>query len=177
MTVLKMLTKAQEKYLQTIPKDKIAEIKPWDPLIKMAALKLINCIKSAVPMLEVFYSGASALEISGQNDIDITIKCPLNDFGKYLPDLKIVLGEPDKIGKENIRWEPIYFDGYEAEVYMTDPNSPVLQEHIKIFELLKNKSALRQEYEQLKKECEGISYREYQKKKYEFYNRIINLYE
>lgn len=170
-----MLTERQEKYLQTISKDKIAEIKPWNPRVKSAAFKLMDKIKSVVPALDVFYSGASALEIAGQNDIDITIKCPVDDFGKYLPDLKLILGEPNKIGKEDIRWEPIYIESYEAEIHMTDPNSPALQEHIRIFELLKDNNALRLEYERLKQKCNGVSYREYQKRKYEFYNKTLGL--
>ena len=168
-----MLTEAQKKYLETIPEDKIAEIKPWDSKTKEIAFKLMLKIKSVVPVLEIFYGGASALEISGQNDIDITIKCPTKDFQKYLPELKKILGEPTKIGKENIYQEPIYIDDYEAEIYMIDPNSPALQEQIKVFELLKNNIELRKEYEKIKNESNGIPYREYQKKKYEFYNKIL----
>jgi len=170
-----MLTEAQRKYLETIPAGKITEIKPWNPQVKAAALRLIEKIKSVVPMLEVFYGGASALEIAGQNDIDITIKCPIKDFEKYLPDLKKVLGEPTKIGRESIRWEPIFIEGYEAEIYMTDPNSPALQEQIKVFELLKNNNELRKEYEKIKKDSNSIPYREYQRRKYEFYNKILKL--
>ncbi len=176
MIDLSMLTEAQKKYLETIPVNKITEIKPWDPQTKAVALRLVDKIKSVVPMLEIFYSGASALEVAGQNDIDITIKCPINDLKKYLPDLRTVLGEPNKVGKENIRWEPIYVEGYEAEIHMAGPNSPALQEHIKVFELLKNNSELRRKYEKLKNESNDIPYREYQRRKYEFYNKILRLH-
>lgn len=169
-----MLTESQEKFLQTIPDSKITEIKPWDKKANDTALQLIEKIKVAVPELEIFYGGALALGIAGQNDIDITIKCPLANFEKSLPILENILGKPSKVSKRNIRWEPIYINGCETEVYMTDPNSPELQEQMRTFEILKNDKELRIAYEKLKQECNGIPYREYQRKKYEFYNKLLD---
>ena len=41
------------------------------------------------------------------------------DFNNYLPALIKVLGEPQKKGKENVRWE-IARDGFPVDVHLTD---------------------------------------------------------
>jgi len=66
-------------------------------------------------------------------------------------------------------------DDFIVDVHMTDPNSPSLKEHIRLFELLKNSPELLNEYEILKVKSNGINYREYQRKKYEFYNRVLGI--
>ncbi|MEK7116620.1 MAG: GrpB family protein [Patescibacteria group bacterium] len=170
-----MLTENQKKYLETIPESKIVEIKPWDPKTKEVAQRLIDAIKNADPELGIIYTGASALCVSGVNDLDFTVTCPRIDFDKHLPGLIKILGNPQKIGKENVRWEGIQKEGFIVDVHMTDPNSPSLKEHARLFELLKNNQELLAEYETLKVESNGVSYREYQCRKYEFYNRILGI--
>lgn len=44
---------------------------------------------------------------------------------------------------------------------------------LKVFEMLKNSPELLKEYEQLKQACGGLPFREYQQRKYEFYNKIL----
>lgn len=170
-----MLTENQRKYLETIPESKITEIRPWDPKTQEVAHRLIDAIKDADPELNIIYTGASALGISGVNDLDFTVTCPIEDFSKHLPNLIKILGNPQKIGKENVRWEGIQKEGFIVDVHMTDPNSPSLKEHIKLFELLKNNPEILNEYEVLKVKSNGVNYREYQRNKYEFYNRVLGI--
>jgi hypothetical protein len=170
--IIKMLNKAQKRYLNTISASAIAIIKPWDSKAAKVAKKLLDQLKNTVPELEVFWSGALALGISGVNDIDFSILSRPEEFEKYLPALIRVLGEPQKKGKENIRWE-IERDGYPVDVYLTDIDSPVLAEHKKVFKLLQNNKDLLEEYKNLKEAASGLPLREYQRRKYEFYNRIL----
>ncbi len=169
-----MLKDDQKRYLETIPESSIANILPWDPNSTALADKLIAQIKLAVPGLEVFYSGASALKIAGQNDIDFSILSPVPDFEKHLPKLTQVLGEPQKKSKENIRWD-FMRDGYKIDVHLSDPNTESIAEHKEVFRLLQEKSELLKEYETLKINSNGLPLREYMRRKYEFYNRILGL--
>jgi hypothetical protein len=75
-----MLTPNHEKYLQTISSDKIAVIRPFDPKLQEVAKKIIQRIKNESPDLEVFFGGASALGIAGQNDIDLNVLSNLDFF-------------------------------------------------------------------------------------------------
>ncbi len=170
-----MLTEAQKKYLETLPTGKIVHIKPWDPKAREVAYRLIQAIKNSDSEVDVIYIGASALGVAGMNDIDFTITSPVYDFHKHIDKLTPVLGPPQKIGKENVRWEGIGYDGYIVDVHMTDPSNPFLQEHMKLFELLKSNPALLKEYSELKEQCDGLDYKEYQTRKYEFYNRVLGI--
>ena len=167
-----MLTKNQRKYLETISESEIAVIKPWDHKTTEIANELMEKIKSATPDLDVLYTGASALGIPGQNDIDFNILSPTQDFNKYLLDLIKVLGQPQKVGEKNVRWE-IVKDGYNIDVYLADADSRETREQKLVFMLLKDNPKLLEEYKDIKEASNGLPLREYMRRKYEFYNRII----
>ncbi len=116
--------------------------------------------------------GSVALGIVGQKDIDIYALADTEDFGKYLPTFEKLFGKLDKQGKyvkkTFVEWK-FQKDSYEVEVYLTE--SPERQ--IKVFEILKSNKKLLKEYENLKLSFNGKRYKDYQKAKYEFYNRIL----
>ena len=166
-----MLTPNQERYLLTIPKDKRVKIYPYNPKAKIIAEEIIKKIHEVFPQLEVVHIGAAALGIAGQSDLDINILSKAEDHDKYLPGLTGLFGEP-AIKGTSIKWE-FQKGGFGVELYLTDKESPGFQEQLKVFNLLKNNPKLLKEYDELKKSCDGISFKEYQRRKYEFYNRIL----
>jgi len=168
-----MLTPNQEKYLLTIPEDKVIIIKPFDPKVKKAAQEIISKIKETLPEAEILFMGASALEIAGQNDIDMTILAN-GEFERHSNSLENLFGKPVKSNPTLIKWEFVQ-DGFEVELYLNDVISPVLQEQIDTFNLLKNSPELLEEYEQIKLKSDGLLFREYMRRKYEFFNRILEL--
>ena len=168
-----MLTPNQEKYLLTIPEDKVIIIKPFDPKVKKAAQEIISKIKETLPEAEILFMGASALEIAGQNDIDMTILAN-GEFESHSNSLENFFGNPVKSNPTLIKWEFVQ-DGFEVELYLNDVISPVLQEQIDTFNLLKNSPELLEEYEQIKLKSDGLLFREYMRRKYEFFNRILEL--
>jgi GrpB-like predicted nucleotidyltransferase (UPF0157 family) len=168
-----MLSENQERYLETISDSEIVVIQPWNPKTELVAKKLMTDIQSAVPNLKVFHTGAAALKISGKNDLDFSILGVPTNFDNYLPALIKVLGEPQKRGRENVRWE-ITRDGFPVDVHLTDKDSSGWREHKKVFELLRDNPRLLEEYRILKEQAAGVSLREYQRRKYEFYDKILN---
>ncbi|MBI4039238.1 hypothetical protein HY388_00215 [Candidatus Daviesbacteria bacterium] len=94
-----MLTPRQEKYLLTIPEDKVAAIKPFDPKSVDVANEIIRSIKEIDSSLDVLLIGSSALRIAGQGDVDIYICSRPQDFPKILPELKSQFGEPTSEGR------------------------------------------------------------------------------
>lgn len=167
-----MLTKEEKKYLARIPANKKIEIYPFDPKAKMVGNSIISKIKRNFPKSRVLFMGATALGIAGQNDVDIYILDKSKRFIRYLPILKNLFGEPLHIHETFIEWGFIE-KGYPIQVYLTDPTSLSMQRQIKVFEILKNNSKLLEEYESLKLKFNGKKFRDYQKAKYEFYNRIL----
>jgi len=167
-----MLTKNQENYLKTIPEQKIIEVKPFNPKAKEVGESIVRSIKNKLPNTEVLFMGATALGIAGQNDIDLNVLSKPSEYGKYLPLLMELFGEPSQSNPNLVKWEFIK-DGFEVEIYLTDKDSPSLQEQIRTFNILKNNSELAKKYERIKMECNGRSFREYMRKKYEFFNEIL----
>lgn len=171
-----MLTENEEKYLKTIPEDKMANVRSFDPKVRVVGNKIVQNINNKIPELEVLFMGASALGIAGQNDIDLNILSTPNKYKNYLPPLIQMFGKPAKTNPNLVKWEFIK-DGFEVELYLTDKDSPELQRQIKTFNILKNNQALAKEYEDIKLRSNGLSFREYMRRKFEFFNKILRLNE
>jgi len=169
-----MLRSNEKSYLLSIPGDKIASIKPFDLAAIQAAQQIINEIKVRLPDLEIFFGGATALEIAGQNDIDLNLLSIPGEYNMHFPVLVELFGQPAKSSPTLIKWEFVR-NGFEVELYLTDRNSPELQRQIQVYNLLLHNTDYKKEYEQIKLACNGMSFREYMKRKYEFFNKILAL--
>lgn len=167
-----MLSQNEKNYLKTISKSKKVRIYKYDVKVQKVADDIIEKINKIAPELEVKFIGAQALKISGQKDIDINILCEPNNFKKYLQKLMQLFKIPSFMSKNYIGWN-FKKSGYDIELYLTNPNSKSLQRQIKVFEILNNNPKLLKEYEDFKQAFNGKSYYDYQKAKYEFYNKII----
>jgi len=167
-----MLTENQEKYLLKIPEDKKVKIVPYNPRVKEVVVDIKSKITKEGIDLEVAHMGASALGISGQGDIDLYILCKEEDFDAYAPRLEKLFG-PRVSGVSIYKWQ-LSIDGFEVEMYLTDPKTPSMKEQIDVFEKLKNNKELLKEYELIKSSANNLSFREYMGRKYEFFNKILN---
>ena len=171
-----MLTDEQLRYLNRIPKDRIINIYPFDPVkVEQISDSVLDRIRSSISEIwRVEFYGSSALGISGQKDIEVMILCPADLFPEYLPALIKEFGnsKPWTKGATSIGWE-WEEDGYNVELYLADPDSKSTKEQLKVIEILKENRELLDEYENLKSSFDGKSYRDYQKAKYKFYNRIL----
>lgn len=171
-----MIKESQEKYLSSLPDGKIIEIRPFDPRVQKVANEIIDQIKEALPGSDVHFGGAAALGIAGQNDIDISILYDLAEFDQYFSTLEKLFGAPSRIGtspkNKSVKWE-FKRDSFDAELYISLKGSPASQEQIKVFELLSQNKALRDEYEQIKLPYGPIDFKEYMRKKYKFFNKIL----
>ncbi len=167
-----MLTKPQENYLLTIPEDKVVHINPYSADLQKIADEIISEIKSISEDIDIRLMGATGLHISGQGDLDMYMLHPVKDFYLYLPELIDHFGNPTHQHKDNVEWLFVK-KGVEVELYLTDPSTPSMAEQIRIYELLKNNENLKLEYENLKTDADGKSFRDYQRAKYEFYNKVL----
>lgn len=167
-----MLSQKEKRYIRSIPQSKVVKIKPFNLKATKVANEIIQKVKEAAPNLRVIHMGASGLGISGQRDLDIYALAKPERFKDHLPDLIRLFGKPKSEKPNSVAWE---FDdkGYSIEFYLTDPNSRSMKRQISVFEILKGNKKLLKEYERLKESMDGKSFRDYQRKKYEFYHRIL----
>jgi GrpB-like predicted nucleotidyltransferase (UPF0157 family) len=169
-----MLTAGQIKYLEKVPESKRVNVKPFNPKGLEIANQIIAEIKAVEPGLEVICVGSVALKIAGQEDLDINASCVKAEQEKHVPSFKKLYGEPSRIGQASISWDFVR-GGFSVDVWLTDPTAETTKQQLKVFNLLKENPQLLKEYEQIKLSAKNMPYKQYQTKKYEFYNRILRL--
>lgn len=148
-------------------------MKPWTPEVREVADAVVAQIREAVPELEVLFMGAAALGLPGKNDIDLDILCPAADIEASVVKLEPVLGEPKERKVDLAAWS-FERDGYEVDCIISDPKTSHVPAQKRVFDALKADPALLEEYRQLKVECDGLPYDEYEKRKKEFYATVID---
>jgi len=171
-----MIKESQEKYLESLPEGKSIEVKPFDPRVQEVAEKIVAEVKEVLPDLPMRFGGAAALGIAGQNDIDILMLSTPTEFERYFSALEKLFGSPSRIGtspkNKSVKWEFVR-DDFPVELYMVFEGSPAAEEQIKTFERLSQNKELRDAYEQTKLPYGPIDFKEYMRKKYEFFNKIL----
>lgn len=167
-----MLTAGQIRYLATIPDNKKMVVKPFNPKGLDVANQIIADIKSVEPDLEIILLGSLPLKISGQEDIDISAFCIKSEQPKHFDNFKRLFGEPTRQGKNSTGWD-FQKDEFSVSVWLSDPTAETTKAQVEVFNLLKSHPALLREYEKIKEKAKDFPYKEYQRKKYEFYNRIL----
>jgi|SRR3989344_1356891 len=171
-----MLTNNQKNYLDSLSSEKlnqIVQVEPWNPQILELAELLIEELKTHLPQLQAVLMGSVFFKIAGEKDIDITVYCGKHEQPRYTKIIEQLLGPRTNEGEHHTGWE-FYREGNHITIYLSDPRSPNTQEQKEFFELLKARPDLVKEYEKIKLDMNGKTYKEYQTAKYEFYNKILS---
>lgn len=147
--------------------EKLFHMQPWTSEIQEVAQSLINEIHAVTPELEVLFMGAAALKLPGKNDIDLDILCNQVDLPAYAQKLLPILGTPKNADGKLVVWEFI-LDGFEIDAILSDPKTSHVPLQRKRFEILRANPKLQEEYRQLKQQCDGLLYDEYEKRKIAF---------
>lgn len=166
-----MLTESQKEYLEKIPEDSKADIKPWNPETAKFAENLVKKLEE-ITGLEVFWEGSLALGIPGQNDIDLYIFSEPENLSDNLPKVVSILGDSTYTLDDKILWR-VTKEGYKIDASLGSKNLEGVQNDMTFFNSLKEKPELLQKYIDLKQG--DLSAREYYRRKNEFYNRVIGL--
>ena len=169
-----MIFDHQQRYLDSLPDtDRKANISPFDVRANEIARNLINEIKNILPESEIFYQGSTYLEIAGENDVDLTI---INsDFESAQNLLTNLFGDPDSTNFESkyAHWD-FKRESFEVDMGLQTEMTPMLEEQLKTQRILESDEELKKEYEQMKRESDGLPWKEYLIRKYEFWNRITS---
>ncbi len=145
----------------------------WTPGLKQIGDELVAKVHDVVPELEVLFMGAAALGLPGKNDLDLDILCDGHEIKHYAEILEQIFGTPQELNDEMAAWS--YMQGeVEIDCILSDPkrsNSHVPKQK-KVFETLRSNLQLREHYKQLKYECDGLPYEQYEAKKKAFLQEI-----
>jgi GrpB-like predicted nucleotidyltransferase (UPF0157 family) len=73
-----------------------------------------------------------------------------------------------------VKWEFVR-NGFPVELHLNEAMTPNFQEQLDTQKILEKDEALRSEYERLKLQCDGLPWKQYLIKKYEFWNKILGI--
>ncbi len=169
-----MLTEKQEKWVQNLSNESIISIVPFDPNCQAIFNNIKFIIQSKLGKQQrVEHRGASSLGISGQDEIDIHIPVPGKNFNELINPLGELFG-PVKghYPLERARFNTIV-DGKKIEIFIVNEESSAWLEGQKFYEYLKNNPESLEQYRILKESLNGLTTREYYRKKLEFMNEIL----
>ncbi len=169
-----MLTVEQEKWLEHLNSTDKIEILAYNPESNIVFEEIKKEIHNFLPEVEVLHCGSTALEILGQSEIDIYVPVLEKDFDRYLEKMKEHFGQPASFYPlERVRF--VRRDNrMKITIFLMNQELDKWKDHIKFENYLKeNKEAL-QKYIKVKEESNGLSTREYYRKKLEFINEISN---
>ncbi|MBS1493800.1 MAG: GrpB family protein [Bacteroidetes bacterium] len=169
-----MLTEKQEKWVQHLSDESIISIVPFDPTCDEKFESVKSLIQSKLGTQQrVEHRGASSLGISGQDEIDIHIPVAEKDFNDMIDTLEELFG-PVKghYPLERARFNT-FVDGKKIEIFIVNEESPAWTEGQKFYEYLNNNPNVLEQYRILKESLNGLTTREYYRKKIEFMNEIL----
>ena len=161
--------------MKIVSDDKIAHVVAFDPATQTTAHEIISELESVLPSVKIYYIGSSKLGIAGENDIDLTVLGG-DDFEKDIAVIEGIYGEPVKknLQTKYVKWEFVR-NNFPVELHLGDVITPNFQEQLDSQEILEKNQDLRSEYERIKLGCDGLSWKEYLTRKYEFWNKILGI--
>ena len=169
-----MLTIDQEKWVSHLSDERKIVIVPFDPTAEHKFQIVKRKIQKVLGLhIPVEHCGATSLGISGQDEIDIYIPIPPDSFHSLIDPLKTLFGEPKSLYPlERARFSTDEL-GKHIDVFLIN-NEHVGWLNGVIFEkYLKSHPQALEEYRQLKENGNGLSVREYYRRKIEFINEVL----
>lgn len=169
-----MLTAAQQKWIAHLSDvDKILII-PFDPSaetkFEQVKLKIQNVLGDHIA---VEHHGASSLGISGQDEIDTYIPVTPDRFDLMVKSLKSLFGSPKSLYPlERARFVTEQ-DGKHVDVFLINEEHDGWKNAVAFETYLRGHPDALEKYKILKENGDGLTVREYYKRKIEFINDIL----
>ena len=169
-----MLTPEQQKWIDHLRDDDHIVMKTYDPscVAKFDRIKA-RIITTLGNQVRVEHRGATGLGISGQDEIDVYIPVPPEKFDQLLTPLENAFGKPRSVYPlERARFVTEEGEKHIDIFLINDTHSGWL-DGIKFEDYLINHPEALEEYRKLKEAGNGLSTREYYRRKIEFINDIL----
>lgn len=168
-----MLTKADLKWLNHLSTSEKIKIVPYNPKVKKVFEHQKKEILGILGNVEVLHMGASNLGISGQKEIDIVIPVSLDHFGEFIEKFKKAYGEPKSFyPNDRVRFQRRFSD-LRIEMVIVNADSEGWKKNMAFDSYIKRNPDALEFYRKLKEGNNGLSVREYYKRKIKFINKIL----
>lgn len=170
-----MLTAEQEKWIAHLSGVNKISIIPFDPTaeVKFQRVKrrVQNVLGDGIP---VEHHGATSLGISGQDEIDVYVPVSPSRFNLLVEPLKSLFGEPRSLYPlERARFVTEQ-DGKHVDVFLINEEHGGWKNAVVFENYLRSHPDALEEYRILKESGNGLTVREYYRRKIEFINDILS---
>lgn len=169
-----MLTVNQKKWLAHLSDEDRIIIVPFDPTAEQKyqsiRQKIQNILGKDIP---VQHRGATSLGISGQDEIDIYIPVSPTKFNSLINPLQNIFGPPKSLYPLERARFVTEENGKHIDVFLINKNHDGWINSVKFENYLKSHPKALDEYRNLKEDGNGLTVREYYKKKTIFINKIL----
>lgn len=169
-----MITKKQLKWINHLSNTDKIKIVPFDPTAEAKFQKVKQKIQDSLGKdISVFHRGASSLGISGQDEIDIYVPVPPAKFNSSVEPLKEIFDEP----VSHYPLERVHFvtevDGKHIDIFLINNKCEGWVNGVKFENYIRSHPDTLEAYRKLKEDGNGLSGKEYYKRKIEFFNQIL----
>lgn len=149
---------------------------PYNPKSEEIARKVTKEITTQLKEVTVEFVGSAALKLPGDKDIDLYIPTTLENIKKIEKVLTTLFGAPAKNRKTFSEWN-FQRDDFNIELMLINRTDSAYIDQKIVYVMLNKDKKTREEYKQIKLSSQGISMREYQKRRMSFYNNLVEEYK
>lgn len=170
-----MLTLGQEKWIAHLSNKDRIRIVPFDPTAEAKFQKVKQKIRSVLgDEIAVEHRGATSLGISGQDEIDVYVPTPPDKFNSLVDSLGASFGKPKSLYPLERARFVIHEGGKHVDVFLINEECDGWKNGIRFEAHLKSHPESLESYRQLKESGNGLTVREYYRRKIEFINDILD---
>lgn len=169
-----MITSEQQKWIDHLSDEKKILIVSFDPTAEEKFQKVKQRIQDVLGKdTSVEHHGATSLGISGQDEIDIYIPVSVDRFDVLIPLVTEIFGPPKSLYPLERSRFVTEEDGKHVDVFLINRDHYGYQNMIRFETYLRLHPKALGEYRRLKENGDGLSVREYYRRKTEFINLIL----
>ncbi len=169
-----MLTPEQEKWIARLSDIKTITIVPFDITAEEKFQRVRAKIQEALGQdVRIEHHGATSLGISGQDEIDVYLPVSPARFEALVEALKSRFGEPRSFYPLKRARFVTEENGKHIDIFPINEESVDWKNLVKFETILRSDPAKLEEYRRLKESGNGLSTREYYRRKLEFINKIL----
>lgn len=168
-----MITKDQQKWLRHLSDTDKIVIKPYDPKSSEIFSEVKKKVVGVLGRVRVLHRGASYFKISGQNEIDIYVPTSPKDFDEYVGKMTKSFGKPGSLYPLiRARFRILGYRKH-IDVFIINKEDKGWVDSEIFTKYLKGNKKVLDAYRKLKENGDGLSVREYYKKKIVFVDKTV----
>lgn len=168
-----MLRPEQETWINHLSETSRIKIEPFEPTAEEKFQRVRAKIITQLGRMPVEHHGASSMGISGQDEVDVYVPTPPEMFDSRVEQMKTLFGNPRSLYPlERARFITDEM-GKHVDIFIINEECEGWKTALIFEQYLRDHPEALEEYRKLKEDGDGLSVREYYRRKILFINGII----